>query len=118
MKQNLEFLNDVLVSIIFLSLQYKNSLRSNMHVHYIEILDQILNGMKFFPHNLLDIGNSSCLTVGRKNILYFFSTCNFWYKSTEAESTRTLTQVKHFHMISKHIPNHGHSKKLNFLVNG
>jgi hypothetical protein len=34
-----------------------------MYVHYIEILNRILNGMKFFTHNLLDIGNSDCLTV-------------------------------------------------------
>jgi hypothetical protein len=42
-----------------------------MYVHYIEILDQILNGMKFFAHNLLDIGNSNCLTAERE--IFFVS---------------------------------------------
>lgn len=42
-----------------------------MYVHYIENLDHILDGMKFFLHDLLDIGNSNCLTVGRE-ILFLF----------------------------------------------
>jgi hypothetical protein len=50
-----------------------------MYVHYIEILNRILNGIKFFTHNLLDIGNSDCLTVA-EIFFYFLSSRSFWNK--------------------------------------